>query len=163
MTLAVYIIDSSSLIELNRHNPMDIYPSVWKNIEGLVHKKRLSAPKEVYNEISQSDDVLFEWAKNQKDMFVEPTKKQIEIVKEILEKYPNLIRSDRKYDADPWVIAMAIEMVRSKQSTIVQIKRIVVTEEKIRGNRIKIPYVSQGFNVECIDILGMFRREGWKF
>lgn len=95
-------------------------------------------------------------------MFVEPTKKQIEIMKEILKKYPDLIRLDRKYDADPWIIAMAIEMVRSTQSTLVQTRRIVVTEEKIRGKRTKIPYVSQGFNVECIDILGMYLCSGEK-
>ncbi|MEW5937360.1 MAG: DUF4411 family protein [Candidatus Thermoplasmatota archaeon] len=163
MTVVWYIIDTSSLIELNKHNPMDIYPGVWQKLEWLVKSKRLFAPKEVYNEVSQTDDLLFKWAKSQSQMFVEPTKQQIEIVKEILEKYPRLVKLDRKYDADPWVIALAIEMSRSKQATLVQIKRIVVTEEKIRGNKIKIPYVCQKFTIECIDILDMFRMEGWKF
>lgn len=36
MTITKYIIDTSSLIELNRHNPMDVYPGVWKNIENLI-------------------------------------------------------------------------------------------------------------------------------
>ena len=96
-------------------------------------------------------------------MFIEPTETQIAIVKEILEKYPSLIKLDRKYDADPWVIALAIEMNRSKQSTLVEIKRIVVTEEKIRGHRVKIPFICQEYTVEAIDILDMFRKEGWTF
>lgn len=44
-------------------------------------------------------------------MFVEPADRQIEIVKEILRKYPSLIDINRKYDADPWVIALTVEMV----------------------------------------------------
>ena len=163
MTVTLYIIDTSSLIELNKHNPMDIYPGVWKNMGGLVRSKQLIAPKEVLNEIAQTDDLLSEWAKVHGQMFVEPTETQIEIVKEILEKYPSLIKLDRKYDADPWIIALAIEMNRSKQSTLVEIKRIVVTEEKIRGDRVRIPYVCQEYTVEAIDILDMFRNERWTF
>ena len=163
MTLTEYIIDSSSLMGLNRNNPMDIYPSVWKNIEILVRKKQLFAPKEVYKEIKRGDDILCEWAKSQKGMFVEPTKKQIEIVTEILEKYPGLAGSDHENAADPWIIAMAIEMIRSRQSTLVQIERVVVTEEKAMGSKTKIPYVCQNYNLECVDIFNMFRREGWRF
>ena len=54
-------------------------------------------------------------------------------------------------------------MIRSPQTTLVQVKRIVVTEEKLRGNKVKIPYVCQEYTVEAIDILDMFRMEGWKF
>ena len=96
-------------------------------------------------------------------MFIEPTEQQIDIVKKILQKYPSLIDINRKYDADPWVIALAIEMNRSKQKTLVEVKRVVVTEEKLRGNKIKIPFVCKEFAVESIDILDMFRMEGWKF
>lgn len=163
MTLILYIIDSSSLIELNKHNPMDVYPGVWKKIEGLIKKHRLFAPREVLNEIIEYDDMLAEWGKNHKEMFIEPTEIQIEIVKEILEKFPSLIKLDKKNCADPWVIALAVEMNRSKQQTLVEIKRIVVTEEKIRGNKVRIPLVCNDFTVESIDIIDMFRKEGWKF
>ncbi len=61
------------------------------------------------------------------------------------------------------MIALAIEMIRNPQKTLVKIKRIVVTEEKIRGNKIKTPYVCKEYTVETIDILDMFRMEGWKF
>lgn len=42
-----YVIDTSSLVELNKHNPIDIYPSVWNKMEELVKKGRLVAPREV--------------------------------------------------------------------------------------------------------------------
>ena len=163
MTDNCYIIDTSSLIELNKHNPMDVYPGVWQRIEQLIDTGRLLAPKEVFYEIGNIDDQLHSWSKMQDKLFVEPTLKQIEIVKNILEKYPSLIDINRKYDADPWVIALAIELVNSPQMTLITIKRIVVTEEKIRGNMIRIPFVCQGYKIASIDVIGMFREEGWKF
>ena len=163
MKKTVYIIDTSSLIELNKHNPMDIYQSPWKKMEGLVNSEKLFAPREVFDEINRFDDTLAEWAKKHSKMFIEPTEEQIKIVREILKTYPNLLKNGKRYAADPWVIAIAIEMIRNPQTTLVEIKRIVVTEEKIRGNRIRIPYICQEYTIKAIDILDMFRIEGWKF
>ncbi len=84
MTSNHYIIDSSSLMELNRHNPLDVFPTVWNKMESLINGGLLSAPKEVLNEITEGDDQLAEWAKKQNKLFRDITKKQIEIVKDIL-------------------------------------------------------------------------------
>ena len=162
MTRLVYIIDTSSLIELNKHNPMDIYHTPWQKMGKLVKDGRLFSPREVFDEINRFDDTLAEWAKKQSEMFKDQTEEQIKIVKEILKKYPSLIKKGKIYAADPRIIALAIEMIRSPQCTLVQVKRIVVTEEKLRGNKVKIPYVCQEYTVEAIDILDMFRMEGWK-
>ena len=163
MTENCYIIDTSSLVELNKHNPMDVYHSVWERMEQLIKNGRLFAPKEVYHEISRIDDQLKEWSKTQDLLFVEPSRKQIELLKDILRKYPSLIDIGRQYDADPWVIALTVELATSSQKTLMVIKRVVVTEEKIRGNRIKIPFVCNEYHIESLDIIGMFREEGWKF
>ena len=56
MTSNHYIIDSCSLMELNRHNPLDVFPSVWEKIEDLINKDLLVAPKEVLNEVNEGDD-----------------------------------------------------------------------------------------------------------
>lgn len=163
MTENCYIIDTSSLVELNKHNPMDVYQSVWKKMEQLIKNGRLLAPKEVFHEISSIDDQLKEWSKTQDKLFVEPTLKQIELVTEILQKYPSLIDIERKHDADPWVIALTIELSTSPQKTLFAVKRIVVTEEKIRGKRVRIPFVCNDYGIGSLDIIGMFREEGWKF
>ena len=163
MTSNIYIMDSSSLIELNRHNPIDVFPSVWKNMESLISKGLLVAPTEVLYEITERDDQLAKWAKEQTSFFRAPTQKQIEILKGILKVYPSMVREDRKYDADPWVIALAIEMTTDSQQTLTPIKRIVVTEEKLRGEKVRIPYVCQKYNIDSIDIIEMFRIEGWNF
>lgn len=163
MTNNIYIIDSSSLIELNKHNAMDVFVSVWRNIRQLINNDRLIAPKEVFNEIKDYDDTLANWAKNQKKLFKEPTERQIKIVKEILKDYPALVDVNTKHSADSWVIALAIETSSNQQQTLLKIKRIVVTEEKLRGNRVKIPFVCNKNGIEAIDIVEMFRTEGWKF
>ena len=163
MTSNHYIMDTSSLVELNRHNPIDVFPSVWNNLESLVIKGFLVAPLEVLSEIKERDDELAKWVKKNNGLFHRSTEKQIEIVKDILKNYSALVKEDSKYDADAWVIALAVEMAEDSQQTLIQIKRIVVTEERLRGDKIRIPYVRQKYNIESIGIIEMFRIEGWKF
>jgi rRNA maturation endonuclease Nob1 len=163
MTNNVYIIDTSSLVKLNRNNPIDVFPSIWEKLKFLADNNRLIAPREVLNEIKQNDDMLSKWVKNQKKMFKEPTQRQIELVQEILKDFPALIDTERKFDADPWVIALAIELSSSTQQTLFTIKRIVVTEEKLRENRVRIPFVCNKKSIESIDVVELFRAEGWKF
>ena len=163
MTSNHYIMDTSSLVELNRHNPIDVFPSVWNNLESLSKKGLLVAPTEVLSEIKERDDELAFWAKRNNSIFRPPTKRQVEILKDILKNYPALVKEDRKYDADAWVVALAVEMATGSQQTIVQIKRIVVTEERLRGYKVRIPYVCQKYSIDSIGIIEMFRIEGWKF
>jgi hypothetical protein len=43
MTSNHYIMDTSSLVEFNRHNPIDVFPSLWNNLESLSKKGLLVA------------------------------------------------------------------------------------------------------------------------
>ena len=164
--LNYYVIDSSSLIELNRRYPIDVFPTLWKNVEDLINDGYLISHKEVFKEISVMDDSLNKWAKKQKRLFRELDEKQMEIVREILKKYPSLAKSDNESAAaDPFVIALAVEMGSDPQKTLTSsVKgRIIVTEERLRGNRVRIPFVCKEYNLECINIIEMCRVEGWKF
>ncbi len=166
MTINYYVIDSSSLIELNRRYPLDVFPTLWRNVEMLIDKGLLISHKEVLKEVSIMDDSLKKWAKKQKKLFKELDKKQMEIVKEILKKYPALAKSDNETAAaDPFIIALAVELGGDPQKTLSQtVKgRIIVTEEKLRGNKITIPFVCKDYNIVCINIIEMCRVEGWKF
>ncbi len=159
MSDCIYVIDSCSLIDLNIHTPIDVYPSVWKKLEELIRRGLLVSPKEVFNEIKQQDDKLSEWAKKQNNFFKEVSVEQLKIVTEILDKYPALVKIDRKYDADPFVIALAVEMATNQQQTLTTIKRIVVTEEKLAGMKLKIPLICKDYNIDCINVNDMFRSE----
>jgi len=166
MAINYYVIDSSSLIELNRRYPIDVFPTLWKNMEKLIEKGHLISHKEVLKEISIMDDSLKKWAKQQKKFFKELDEKQMVIVRQILEKYPSLAKSDNETAAaDPFVIALAVEMGSTTQQTLLHTAkgRIIVTEEKLRGNKVKIPFVCKDYDIECINIIEMCRVEGWKF
>jgi len=159
-----YLIDTSSLIELNRRYPIDVFPTLWKNVEGLIDKGLLISHKEVLKEISHMDDALKRWATKQKKLFKELTPKQMQIVREIEKKYPSLAKSDNETAAaDPFVIALAVELGSDPQKTLFEEGRIMVTEEKLRGNKIRIPFVAKDYNIECINIIEMCRVEGWQF
>ena len=161
-----YVIDSCSLIELNRKYPIDIFPSVWQKIESLIDSGFLVSPKEVLKEIEKGDDNLKEWAKKQTKLFKNLTARQIQIVQEILAKYPRWLNEDSMTPiADPFVITLAIEMEQDPQTTIIETikKRIVVSEERMSGKKTKVPYVSHQYGIECIFLIDMFRNEGWVF
>ena len=161
MTKEYYVIDTSSLIDLNKFNPIDLYPSVWKKLEILINKGQLIAPVEVFNEVTRQDDAVAEWAKKHKSMFKAVTERQTKIVAQILTKYPSIIKPKRQYDADPWVIALAVEL--TQQITLISIKWLVVTEERLKGNTVRIPLICKDFNIEYLKIFDMFRRKGWSF
>jgi len=159
-----YVIDTSSLIDLNYRYPVDVFPGIWKNLETLISKGFLISPREVLKEIK--DDSLREWAKNQKKLFKELNTLQINIVKEILKKYPSLAMPDKDGpQADPFVIALAISLGKDPQQTLIQTikRRIVVTEERLRGNKETIPFVCRVYEIDCVNIIDLFRTEGWSF
>lgn len=161
-----YVIDSSSLIELNRKYPIDIFPNLWKKVEELISKGLLISPEEVRKELLVLDDSLKVWVSKQKKLFKPLTLKQIEIVKEILKKHPSLAEVEKEIPAaDPFVIALAIDLENDSQKTLIPVVKgkIIVTEERLRGNRIRIPYVCKDYNISCLNIIEMCRAEGWKF
>jgi hypothetical protein len=159
-----YIIDSCSLVDLNKHSPIDVFPGLWKRIGDLINSCMMISHIEVFNEITQQDDVLSEWAKKYKKMFKKINLRQSEIVKEILKEYPSFVKKDSKYDADPWLIALAKEIQENPQRNLLfNIKRLVVTEESLKGNKIKVPFVCKKFGIDCINRIEMIRQEGWKF
>ncbi len=161
-----YVIDSSSLIELNKRYPIDIFPNLWKKIESLIKSGLLVSPEEVRKEILVLDDSLKAWVLKQKRLFKPLTIGQIKIVKEILNKYPSLAEPEKETPAaDPFVIALAIDLNDDAQKTIFPVikSKIIVTEERIRGNRIRIPFVCKEYGISCLNIIEMCRAEGWKF
>lgn len=161
-----YVIDTSSLIELNLSYPQDIFSGLWEMIEQLIDRGFLISPKEVFKEISAQDDTLKEWAKKQEKLFVDLTPEQVRIATEIIAKYPSLAKAENEqFAADPFVLALAVAMQKDPQKTLVPTKknRIIVTEEKLRGQRVRIPFVAQGYKIDCIPILEMCRQQGWKF
>ncbi|WP_174590743.1 DUF4411 family protein [Methanocella conradii] len=84
-----------------------------EKLDQLVIDGRLGAPQAVFDELSQKDnDHLFNWAKAYKDklFYSKYTPDFLQNVADIMERFPKIIdENSEKEQADPYVIAMAIE------------------------------------------------------
>lgn len=161
----IYVIDTSSLIRIKPEDyPHDIFVTLWSNMENLVKSRRLMSSKLVLEELKKKNDDIYKWAKRNEEMFKEiTTLEQTELVKQILKKFPSLIDPDGQVEADPFVITLALQKESQQTLDSFNKEKIVVTEEILQGNKIKIPFVCQHFGIECINIFDLFRREGWQW
>ncbi|MBI4523672.1 MAG: DUF4411 family protein [Deltaproteobacteria bacterium] len=67
----MYVIDTSALLDgWVRYYPLDVFSSLWSNIEGMIKTGDLLAPDEVLSELSQKDDTIYRWARANSTMFV---------------------------------------------------------------------------------------------
>lgn len=156
----IYCVDTSSLIALHRQFPRDVFPGVWENVEKLVASGRLLAPKEVFAEIERGDDELVSWARRHTRMFRPLDAVQIEAARQILAEFPSLADASKETpQADPFVIALAKIGNERPALPLLPNRHVVVTEERRRG----IPTACARYSIECISLLELFRKEGWRF
>jgi len=161
--IRIYCIDTSALINMKVLYPQDIFPSLWRNLESLINQGRLISPQEVLEELRKKDDELRKWGEAHKSMFKKLDANQLEKVRDILGRFPDLIDPQKTTpDADPFIIALA--MCEEQQRTLWEERRIVVSEEKpaTPGGRPKIPDVCTYYGITHIPLTELFRKENWK-
>ena len=148
--MAIYVFDSNVFMDLQRRQPLDLYPSVWEKISDLMEKGIIISSHEVYEEIQAGNDELAEWAKARENSFF-PSEESIQlIVREILVDYRAMVEGGKKKNvADPFVIAVAKAQ-----------KCKVVTSESPAGGQQppKIPNVCLALSIECLSFVE-FQRE----
>ena len=150
-----YCCDTSALVELYDTYPPDIFTKLWENFEDLIANGYLHAVFEVYKELSAVDDFLFDWGKKHKNIFKDLDSRQIDKVKEILNEFPNLLDFNKtNTDADPFIISHAI----------CENCKVITVEKHSSDNakRIKIPNVCDYYEIEYIDLKGLFREQKWE-
>ena len=168
-TQVIYVVDTSSLVNVQRTYPLAVFPGVWDQLAELAQAGRLISAREVLNELERGgDDEIYKWAKDYKFMFQDPDGEQIEVTKEIVNhpQFGGLFDIDSETpDADPFVIALAA--VQQRRGSIFPSQHVVVADEaRVRpGQKPRIPDVckDQRYQLGCISILEMFKREGWEF
>ena len=166
----VYCVDSSALIYLRIHYRRSTFPGVWQDLAQLVRAQRLIAPQQVWAEIKK-DDVLPEWVRedHNRRMFVRLKTEGLRIAKEITNGFPGLVDPDRETpDADPFVIALAIEKSHEQQELFHSQKHVVITTERANPQgKPRIPDACQRLEVECMfterALADLFEREGWHY
>lgn len=171
--LNLYIIDTSSLIQIKDHYDRRILPGIWKDLEQLIIDQRLIAPEEVKNEILYGDDSLVPWVQNHVRMFY-PNSDLIGLTQSVvLKEFPRMAKEDsEKPNADPFVVALTLMISQGPQQSLISFNPIVVSDEKsdlIKNSKLpssqikKIPDVCNHFDLKCINHLEMFKLEGFRF
>lgn len=152
-----YSIDTSALLDgWVRYYPPDVFPPLWDtNFDLLIETGELIASKEVLVELEKKDDDVFEWASDRKQMFVPIDDKIQPLVSNIMATYQRLVDTRKaRSAADPFIIALA----QRRSCT-------VVTGELPTNNLNKpnIPDVCGDMGIRCINLLQLFRDQGWTF
>jgi hypothetical protein len=170
----LYIIDSSSLIEIKRRYPQDMLPGIWADLDALFQRGQLIAPDEVMREIFQRDDELTEWAKERDKMFWGIDNTLWEKAKSVVHTFPQMANYDsaKSAHADPFIIGLALELIDPRQIRFEKREVFVVSDEisdliknpKLPFSQIKkIPDVCGHFKLNCINHLEMFKIEKFRF
>ena len=148
--MSKYIFDTNVFINLQRMQPIDVYPSVWEKVSEFMEEGIIISSHEVYEEITIGDDELVLWAKKREKFFVLSDENIQMEVREILKHFRGLVEGGKKKNsADPFVIAVAKQYGGK-----------VVTTETMAGadQPPKIPNVCKALQMECIDFVS-FQRE----
>ena len=98
------------------------------------------------------------WLETHPDLFPTPSSAEMAFVARIfgVAQFRAFVKEKDRLKgspvADPFVIA--------RPATI---GRCVVTEERARPNAVRIPSVCAHFAIDCADLEGLMRREGWQY
>jgi hypothetical protein len=150
-----FSLDTSGLLDAwVRHYPPDVFPAVWSLMDSAVRKGEIFVIDEVVQELERKDDGISAWVRDHDNMIVPIDDGVQRRVAEIMSRHGRLVDSRKnRSGCDPWVIALAQERGLT-----------VVTAEKPSRSlaRPKIPDVCQDLGLPCIEIIDLFRQQGWK-
>jgi hypothetical protein len=160
----IYIFDANVFINLHRIDMHSIRlpDEVWVKLDELMMDGKIISHRTVYDEVvsgSKNPDKISAWLRSRKDYFEKSTARQIEIMAEVINKFPKLIDVNTERDqADPWLVALAAEKI--EQNTTYEY--IVVTQEN-QASSIKLPAACKEFGVHSIPLAEFFEENDITF
>lgn len=156
----IYVIDTSSWIELGQYYPQETFTNLWDSLQKLIKNNRIISPEEVFKEISpKKGPEIYNWCNKNKKMFVKNNSEILSFVAEIMSNHQRLVNPNQiGASADPFVIALA----RASLNNIVKSDVVVISQENASKND-RIPFVCRSYGLECVRIVDLFQREKWRF
>jgi len=156
--MTLYLIDANVLIRAHGdYYPIDRIKPFWEWLLGMAEKDRVKTPREIYEEVAKSGDLLGQWLRQPevRKAIILPDATNGATVAEVVAKgyAPDLNDIElENVGRDPFLIAAALGGVG----------RVVVTREvsapkKQRANR-KVPDVCMTMGVRWIDDFELWRR-----
>lgn len=162
----IYCVDTSALITMHRFYPVRMIPDLWQHLEELLKQRKILSHDFVYDEIvpdSETKDDLATLISKYKVCFKSITKRQAQIVPEILTLFPHLIDPRSKKDqADPWIVSMVVEMME-EISLFGNDSNYVIVSTESENSTNKIPAVCKHYRVRHMNLFEFFEDNGWQF
>lgn len=142
-----------------RYFPTDVFIGLVDRVEELAAAGRFIAPALVKEEVGAVGTVsLIAWTENHAGIFV-PTSEVLVEAQAIQNQFAGLRDPKAEYEeADAYVIALA----KMRGGTVVT-QETPAAEKRNPKRTHFIPDVCRELGVSCISLLGLMRREGWKF
>lgn len=156
----IYAIDTNVVMDWQaRYFPTDVFPSLVNNVDLLVGEGRWLLPEIVIEELNAVGTAeAVAWAKARPAIIV-PLAEVLAEALAIQNRFPGLKDPKAEFEeADAYVIALA------KIHNGVVVTQETPAAEKNRPRRTHfIPDVCRELGLPCISLLGLMRRENWKF
>jgi len=164
----IYCVDTSALITMQRYYPIRMLPDLWKQLEELLQNNKITSHDFVYDEIVPTDkkatkDDLATLISKYKNNFKPISKRQAQLVPQIISLFPHLIDPRSKKDqADPWIIAMVVEMMEEVNLFEQDSDFVIVSTESEKSSN-KIPAVCKHYCVRHMNLFEFFEDNDWQF
>lgn len=160
----IYCFDTSAFLTLSRtsENIIELPKALWEHLEAMMKTGEIVSHRLVFDEISsntKNPDFITKWISGKRDCFHLRTSIQILEVQNIIKKFPSLI--DYTYEreqADPWLIALAIE--KSKEGNLFESCAAVVVSQENANSSKKIPAVCKEFGIRHLSLRNFFDEIG---
>ncbi len=165
-TKKIYCFDTSAFVNLSKtsEDVIHIPNELWDYLEKMIKKGEVISHKIVFDELvtkSKKPEKVFisRWIRDKGKYFSNKTQFQIDTVSKIVSKFNGLIDPECEHEqADPWIIALAIQKVND--SPLFGIKNVSVVSQEGKFSDKKIPAVCASFGVEHLSLRGFFQEIG---
>jgi hypothetical protein len=159
-TQQTYAVDSSSLMDWQgRYFPTDVFTGLVERVEELVVARRFIAPALVKEEVEAVGTAgLIAWTERHAGMFV-PTAEVLAEAQAIQNQFAGLRDPKAEFEeADAYIIALA-----RMRGGVVVTQETPAAEKRNPKRTHFIPDVCRELGISCISLIGLMRREGWRF
>lgn len=147
----IYCFDTSAFLALSRTNEkvIKIDDAIWKHLEKMMKVGEIISHRIVFDEIisgTKNPPFIIRWIKDKRSYFLPKSDSQIAQVPKIVRQFPDLIDYARESEqADPWLIALAIE--KSKEANLFEVYVSIVVSQENQNSPKKIPAACKHFRI----------------
>jgi hypothetical protein len=151
---------------MHRFYPLRIIPDLWTHLEELFTKKKILAHQIVFDEIvpkSGKKDELAKWLTGFRANFISTSQRQLELVPDVLSNFPKLIDPESEKDqADPWMVAMLVEIMEQDGMFGDQSDYVMVTTESEKRST-RLPAACKRYNIRHMNLFEFFEANEFEF